>query len=77
MDEFFAPDGKSMFYTIKGRLLCLKLVPGFVHGIGSFPRLDLFDLKDYDAKYSDLGWLLAKWHNAAYAVLEPELKAKH
>jgi hypothetical protein len=57
MDGFIAPDGESMFYTIKGRLLCLKLVPGLVRGIGSFLRLDLFDLKGYDAKYSDLGWL--------------------
>ncbi len=75
MDEFFAPEGGSMFYTIKGRLLCLKMVPGFVRGIGSFLRLRAFDLKDYATKYPDLGWLLAKWHNAGHGVLEPELTA--
>lgn len=76
MDEFFAPESGSMFYTIKGRLLCLKMVPGFVHSVGSFLRLKMFDLKEYEAKYPHLGWLLTKWHNAGYAVLEPELSSR-
>jgi hypothetical protein len=75
MDEFFAPEDGSMFFTTKGHLLRLKMVPGFVRGIGSFFRLRAFGLENYGDKYPDLGWLLAKWHKAAYTVLEPELRA--
>jgi hypothetical protein len=56
-------------------MLCLKMVPAFLRGVGSFLRLKVFDLKHYDVKYDDLGWLLNKWHGAAYEILEPELKA--
>jgi hypothetical protein len=75
LDEFFAPPGGSLFYEVKSEMLCLKMVPGFVRGIGSFLRQDLFALKEYSDKYSGHGWLLAKWHNAAYYALEQELEA--
>jgi hypothetical protein len=74
LDEFFAPEAGTMFYIVKGQLLCLKMVPGFVRGIGSFLRHKMFALKNYESRYPDLGWLLGKWHNATYSLLEPELR---
>ena len=75
LDEFFAPDGGTMFYSIKGQLLCLKMVPGFVHGIGAILRHKVFAFDDYEAKYPEVGWLLWKWHNAAHDALKPVLGA--
>jgi hypothetical protein len=49
------------------------MTPGFVRGGGAFLRKLAFDLKEYQDKYPGLGWLLAKWHGAAYRVLEPAL----
>jgi hypothetical protein len=74
LDHFFAAAGKSVLYRTRDQLLCLKMTPGFVRGGGSFLRQSLFDLKDYPVKYPDVGWLLGKWHNAAYSHLEPTLK---
>jgi len=73
LDEFFAPSGGSMFYSVKGELLCLKMVPGFVRAIGSILRQKFFGFEDYDQQYPGLGWLLRKWHAAGYTVLAQEL----
>ena len=73
LDEFFSPEEGSMFYKIKNQLLCFKMVPGFVRAIGSFLRYKFFRLEDYDKKYTDLGWLLRKWHMAGYTLLSREL----
>ena len=63
-----------MFFEQKGELLCLKMTPGFVRGGGAFTRRALFGFDDYDERYPSLGWLLRRWHNTIYAVLEPVLK---
>jgi hypothetical protein len=73
LDEFVAPPGNSMFYEVKGQLLCFKMVPGFVRAMGSLRRLKYFAFEDYDKKYPDVGWLLRKWHTAGYKVLVTEL----
>jgi hypothetical protein len=73
LDEFFAPVGGSLFYTVKDQLLCCKMVPGFIRAIGSFLRLKFMDLKHYDDMFPVVGWLLNKWHGAGYEVLKMEL----
>lgn len=73
LDEFFAPAKGSMFYTIKDRLLCYKMVPGFVRAIGSILRYKFFGFSDYEKQYPDMGWLLRNWHGAGYRVLSREL----
>jgi len=74
LDEFFAPPGGgTCFYTQKDQLLCMKMIPGFVHGGGSFMRQTLYDLTKYQSKFPEMGWLLGHWHNALYYTLEPLL----
>lgn len=72
VDAFFASGGSSMLYVQKNELLCLKMTPGYVRGGGSFLRQALFDFNEYSDRYS-MGWLMSRWHNALYRVLEPEL----
>lgn len=73
LDNFFAPSGGTMLYEQKGELLCLKMTPGYVHGGGAFLRQAVFDLDDYPSKYPEMGWLISRWHNAIYRILEPVL----
>jgi hypothetical protein len=72
LNRFFAPGGGSFFFTAKDEILCMKAVPAFVRGGGAFLRNLVFGLKDY-GKYPQMGWLVEKWHNALYSVLEPHL----
>lgn len=74
LDHFFAPEGGTCFYKQGGEILVLKMVPGFVRGGGCFLRNMVFELHNYDDYCSKMGFLLSKWHNALYAVLEPVLK---
>ena len=74
LDRFFGSK-TSFFYKIKDRVLCLKMTPGFVKGGGCFMRQAMFDLKAYESRYSGMGWLLVKWHNALYYVLENALSS--
>lgn len=73
LDKFFAPDGRSLFYIQKDQLLCMKMVPGIVRGGGAFLRKAVFNIEQYDDRYPDMGWLIAKWHNALYRLLVPSL----
>jgi hypothetical protein len=74
IDEFFAPDGASMLYEQKGQLLCLKMTPAFVRGGGAFTRKVVFDIEDYATHYPEMGWLVSRWHNSLYEILEPALR---
>lgn len=74
VDRFFAPAGGTMLYTQKNELLCLKMTPGYVRGGGAFLRQSVFSLADYPAMYPEMGWLIGRWHDALYRVLEPALK---
>lgn len=76
LDHFFAPEGGSFFYTIKNQILSLKMIPGIIRGIGCFLRQSIFALNEYSDRYPGRGWLLSKWHNAAYYALEPELRVE-
>lgn len=73
LDYFFAPSGGTMMYEQKNELLCLKMTPGYVHGGGAFLRQALYDLTDYRTRYINMGWLISRWHNALYHLLEPVL----
>lgn len=73
MNEFF-PFERDWFYTVKDTLVCMKMIPGFVRGTGCFLRQAFYDFKDYAQRYPNMGWLLAKWHNALYHLLEPDLR---
>ena len=71
-DDFFqTPNG--WFYIQKGSLACMKMVPGIIRGVGCFFRRGIHELNTYETRYEKMGWLLGKWHNALYHLLEPEL----
>jgi len=72
LDQFFGQQG-SMFFTQQSELLYLKMVPAFTKGIGAFLRNSLWANGDYKAAYPNSGWLLYRWHNAAYNLLNLEL----
>ena len=74
-DEMFGREGWSWFYDTKGELRRLQLVPAFVRAIGSYLRTLLFELEDYDEMFPQMGWLLSRWHNAGYKILQPHLEA--
>jgi hypothetical protein len=73
-DEFF-PNAKGWFFTIKGGLRRLKLVPAFLRGIGCFFRQSTYKFERYETRYPEHYWLLAKWHNVAIATCGRELAA--
>lgn len=74
-DAFFSSGGSSFFFTVKDSLVCMKMVPGFVRGTGAFFRHDMEDITSYQDRYPEMGWLIARWHNALYHALYPELGA--
>ncbi len=78
LDNFFAPpDGGTCFYKQKERLFCMKMIPGFVHGGGSFMRKVLLGIVDhYEEHVPVMGWLLGMWHNSLYSTLQPVLTAQ-
>lgn len=74
-DQMFGRDGWSWFFDTRAELRRLQLVPAFVRATGAFQRKILFGLNDYAEQFPQMGWLVAKWHNAGYAVLQPVLGA--
>ena len=70
LNKFFG----DFFWTNRYDMMCMKGVPAFIRGAGCFFRQQAFDLKNYKDKYEDAAWLLNKWHNATYFILEPHLK---
>jgi hypothetical protein len=72
-DSFFAGRGKTFFMRSKDELLSMKQVPAFVRGTGCFFRQSHFKLSDYESRYPKMAWLLKRWHNAIYHILEPHL----
>ncbi len=74
--DVFSPFEGRWFYEQVGQLRCMKMVPGFVRGAGCFFRKAVHSIEDYSAKYPRMGWLLGKWHNALYHILEAELKVQ-
>lgn len=71
----FFPIPKGWFVTEKGELCMMKMVPAIFRGTGAFLRSNLHDEQNYSKLYPEMGWLVSKWHNALYHVLEPHLKA--
>lgn len=74
LDQFFAPEGGTFFFTQKDEILCMKMTPATVRGGGAFLRQIVLGIQDYTKRYPNMGWLIGKWHNALYKVLEPHLK---
>jgi len=72
-DSFFAGEGKTFFMRSKNELLSMKQVPAFVRGTGCFFRQSHFKLVAYESRYPKMAWLLKRWHNAIYHILEPHL----
>lgn len=72
--EFF-PNSGGWFMTAKGELRIMKNVPAVYHGTGAFLRDSVFGSGEYAKRIPQMAWLVARWHNALYAILEPELKA--
>lgn len=74
--DVFFPNNKGWFMTAKDELRIMKNVPAIYHGTGAFLRHTLHDNGDYAKRIPAMAWLINKWHNALYEVLEPELKVK-
>lgn len=72
LDQFFGQQ-ESVFFTQQNELLYLKMVPAFTKGTGAYLRHTLWANGDYEAAYKKSGWLLSRWHNAAYNLLKVEL----
>jgi hypothetical protein len=72
-DEMFGRDGWSWFFDTRDELRRLQLVPAFMRAMGAFQR-QVLGLKDYSEQFPQMGWLLSRWHNAGYAVLQPVLE---
>lgn len=70
-DRLFPLD-KGWFFEKDG-LRQMKAVPAIYRGTGAWLRKDLYDIEDYDDYSNGMGWLLDRWHNAIYGILEPEL----
>jgi hypothetical protein len=73
-DGFF-PISKGWFLTVKDELRLMKMVPAVFRGTGAFLRGNLHGEDNYSKLYPKMGWLVSKWHNALYCILEPHLKA--
>lgn len=69
----FFPVPNGWFYETKGELRIMKMVPAVYHGTGSFVRDSLFGKEEYNKRIPSMAWLRRNWHNALYAILEPEL----
>lgn len=76
-DHFFAPEGKTFFFEAKGEMLCMKMVPAFLHGTGAFVRQKVYGVDDYEARFPTMGWLVKRWHQALYRILEPKFGDAH
>jgi hypothetical protein len=74
-NEFF-PTAKGWFLTPKNELRVMKMVPAAYRGTGAFLRQSLFKEKNYSVLHPQMGWLISKWHNALYTILESELQVK-
>ncbi|MBZ5513793.1 MAG: hypothetical protein LAN62_02925 [Acidobacteriia bacterium] len=74
LDEFFAPEGGTFFFVQKDEVLCMKMTPATVRGGGAFLRRIVFGIDDYAKRYPHMGWLIGKWHNTLYQLLEPHLE---
>lgn len=71
LDAFF-PMAEGWFYDTRD-LRLVKMLPGFLRGVGCFLRHDLYSLSDYSEYSAGTYWLLNKWHNALYETLESRL----
>ena len=72
----FFPNSKGWFMQYKDEIRVFKNVPAAYHGTGVFLRSDLFGFDQYSKHCPTMRFLLEKWHNALYEILEPELKIK-
>lgn len=70
----FFPNPSGWFITPMSELRILKNVPAVYHGTGAFLRQSVFN-DNYKEYVPQMAWLVSKWHNALYHLLEPELKA--
>lgn len=71
--NYFFPFAKNWFFTRTDKLICMKMVPAFIRGVGCFLRQSVYNIKDYSEKYSEIGWLLENWHSALCNMLKSEL----
>ena len=62
--------------TSSREIQMMKMIPAYLRGTGAFFRQGSRGLNDYWAVAPSMGWLVTKWHNAAYALLERELAVK-
>jgi hypothetical protein len=73
--DTFYPTSKG-WHTASKELRMMKMIPAYLRGIGAFTRQSSRNLKAYGTIAPNMHWLVSKWHNAAYAILERELAVK-
>jgi hypothetical protein len=74
LDTFFPT--QNGWHLNSRELRILKYTPGYLKGTGAFFRQSCRKLKEYEQIAPQQHWLLSKWHNAAYFILEKELKVE-
>lgn len=75
LDVFF-PTGHSWQFSQKGEIRRTLLIPCLWLGVGCFLRAIRFPGESHSVRYPQMGWLLARWHNALVALLEEKGKLK-
>lgn len=73
-DLFFPTGGGWRFWTKEIHMM--KMIPAYLRGVGAFLRHESRKLNSYSTLAPKNGWLISKWHNAAYSLLENELAVK-
>jgi len=73
-DVFFPCE--AGWYQQSKELRLMKMIPAYLRGVGAFFRQSLRGSKQYTEIAPQMGWLVSKWHNATFAILETELAVK-
>ena len=73
MNKIF-PTNNGWFFDCKDELRVMKMIPAVCRGTGAFLRNTIYNPGDYSDLYPEMEWLVRKWHNALYGILEKYLK---
>jgi hypothetical protein len=73
-DVFFPT--QNGWRTTSKEVQMMKMIPAYLRGIGAFFRHDSRKIDKYSVIAPNMSWLISKWHNSAYEILEKELAVK-
>lgn len=70
--DVFYPTSNG-WITVSKEIKMMTMVPAYSRGIGAFHRHISRSLATYDAIAPKMAFLISRWHNAAYKILQSEL----